>query len=98
MVVVSQEKFTDLGIINLGMEAEDISGPGGQGGIQVGVTAPFFGLFALALLGWTAKENAMVLPLLWLGYEALFVPAENRLLLGVYLGLSRWPMAERPPL
>lgn len=39
------------------------------------------GAFVLGLLGWTAKENAVVLPLLWLGYEALFVPAENRLLL-----------------
>jgi hypothetical protein len=36
---------------------------------------------ALALVGWTAKENVVVLPLLWLGYELAFVAPQSRLLL-----------------
>jgi len=35
----------------------------------------------LALLGWTAKQNAVMLPLLWIGYELAFVDAQERLLL-----------------
>jgi len=36
---------------------------------------------SLALVGWTAKQNAVMLPLLWLGYELAFVDRKNRLLL-----------------
>ncbi|WP_432821838.1 hypothetical protein [Trichloromonas sp.] len=35
----------------------------------------------LALVGWTAKENVLVLPLLWLGYELAFLAPQSRLLL-----------------
>lgn len=45
---------------------------------------------AFALVGWTAKENVVVLPLFWLGYELAFVAPQERLLLRKpkVLGLS----------